>query len=340
MEGKILITGASGFIGSFIVEEALKQGLEVWAAVRKSSSKAYLKDDRIHFIELDLSSENALKTQLKDVLFDYVVHAAGATKCLDVNDFHRINTQGTLHLVNALIATKQPLRRFVFISSLSIMGAIREQQPYTEIKDSDIPQPNTAYGRSKLEAERFFDTLNSSSENTGEDFPYVILRPTGVYGPRERDYFLQVKSISNHLDFAVGFKRQDITFVYVSDVVQAVFLALKKGQTGRKYFLSDGEVYQSSTFSDYVYEELGRPWRLRIMAPIGLLRIITFCGEYWGRWTKKMTALNKDKFNILRQRNWRCDISAARRELGFEPKVQLREGVKLSIRWYKENGWI
>lgn len=336
----ILITGASGFIGSFIVEEALQQGLEVWAAVRKSSSKAYLKDDRIHFIELDLSSEDALKTQLKDMSFDYVVHAAGATKCLDVNDFRRINTLGTQHLVNALIATKQPLRRFVFISSLSIMGAIHEQQPYTEITDGDTPQPNTAYGRSKLEAERFLDTLNSSPENAGEAFPYVILRPTGVYGPRERDYFLQVKSISNHLDFAVGFKRQDITFVYVSDVVQAVFLALKKGQTGRKYFLSDGEVYQSSTFSDYVSEELGRPWRLRITAPIGLLRIITFCGEYWGRWTKKMTALNKDKFNILRQRNWRCDISAARCELGFEPKVQLREGVKLSIRWYKENGWI
>lgn len=336
----ILVTGASGFIGSFIVEEALRQGFDVWAAVRKSSSKAYLKDDRIHFIELNLSSEDALKVQLKDVTFDHVVHAAGATKCLDVNDFYRINTQGTQNLVRALIATNQPLRRFVFISSLSIMGAIREQQPYTEITDSDTPRPNTAYGRSKLEAERFLETLNASSESSGKDFPYVILRPTGVYGPRERDYFMQVKSIKGHVDFSVGFQQQDITFIYVTDVVQAVFLALEKGQTGHKYILSDGQVYQSATFSNYVHEELGRPWWIRITAPLWVLRIVTFCGEYWGRWTKKMTALNQDKYNILRQRNWRCDITPARQELGFEPKVQLREGVKRSVKWYRENGWI
>jgi len=330
---RILITGASGFIGSFIVEEALRKGFETWAAVRKSSSREFLKDERIHFIELNLSSEEDLKRQLADVQFDYVVHAAGVTKCLNAADFRRINTEGTQHLVKALIATHQPLKRFVFISSLSIMGAIREQQPYTEILETDAPQPNTAYGLSKLEAERWLDALNA-------DFPYVVLRPTGVYGPRERDYFLQIKSIKNHTDFAVGFTRQDITFIYVTDVVQAVFLALEKGQTGRKYLLSDGEVYQSATFSDYVHEELGRPWWIRIKAPIWLLRIITFCGEYWGRWTKKMTALNKDKFNILRQRNWRCDISPARQELGFEPQVKLKEGVRRSIRWYKENKWI
>ena len=82
MNPRILITGASGFIGSFIVEEALNRGFETWAAVRKSSSKAFLQDERIHFIELNLSSEAELKQQLKDIQFDYVVHAAGVTKCL------------------------------------------------------------------------------------------------------------------------------------------------------------------------------------------------------------------------------------------------------------------
>lgn len=329
---KILITGASGFIGSHIVEEALQQGYDVWAAVRRSSSREFLQDERIHFIELNLSSQQQLEEQLRSVTFDYVVHAAGATKCLHADDFFRINTEGTKNLVRALLAVGMPLKRFVFISSLSIMGAIREQQPYQEIRDTDTPQPNTAYGRSKLEAERFLDGLCG--------FPYVILRPTGVYGPREKDYFLQVKSIKGHVDFAVGFKRQDITFVYVTDVVQAVFLAMEKGQTGHRYILSDGEVYQSATFSDYVHEELGRPWWIRITAPVWVLRIVTFCGEYWGRWTKKMTALNNDKFNILKQRNWRCDIEPARRELGYEPKVKLQEGVRRSIAWYKENKWI
>ena len=338
---KILITGASGFIGSFIVEEALNRGFETWAAVRKSSSKAFLQDERIHFIELNLSSEAELKQQLKDIQFDYVVHAAGVTKCLHKEDFFRINTEGTKNLVRALLDLQMPLKRFVYISSLSIMGAIREEQPYKEIREQDKAMPNTAYGKSKLEAEQWLVSLNKELEKRNEKLlPYVILRPTGVYGPRECDYFMMAKSIQSHTDFAVGFKQQDITFVYVTDVVQAVFLAMEKGQTGRCYFLSDGEVYQSSTFSDLIRKELGNPWWIRITAPLWLLRIITFCGEYMGHITGKVTALNNDKYNIMKQRNWRCDINPARQELGYEPQVKLEEGVRRSIAWYKKNKWL
>ena len=341
MNPRILITGASGFIGSFIVEEALNRGFETWAAVRKSSSKAFLQDERIHFIELNLSSEAELKQQLKDIQFDYVVHAAGVTKCLHKEDFFRINTEGTKNLVRALLDLQMPLKRFVYISSLSIMGAIREEQPYREIRERDKAKPNTAYGKSKLEAEQWLVSLNKELEKKNEKLlPYVILRPTGVYGPRERDYFMMAKSIQSHTDFAVGFKQQDITFVYVTDVVQAVFLAMEKGQTGRCYFLSDGEVYQSSTFSDLIRKELGNPWWIRITAPLWLLRIITFCGEYMGHITGKVTALNNDKYNIMKQRNWRCDINPARQELGYEPQVKLEEGVRRSIAWYKKNKWL
>jgi nucleoside-diphosphate-sugar epimerase len=328
---KILITGASGFIGSFIVEEALKRGFETWAAVRKSSSREWLKDERIHFIELNLSSKAQLVEQLRGMDFDYVVHAAGVTKCLNKADFHRINTEGTKNLAEALLEVKMPLKRFVFVSSLSIFGAIKEQEPYEEIRESDTPQPNTEYGRSKLEAEQFLATTT---------LPYIILRPTGVYGPREKDYFIMAKSIKGHSDFAVGYKRQDITFVYVKDVVQAVFLALDKGENGRQYFLSDGEVYQSTTFSDLIHEELGRPWWIRTTAPVWVLRIVTFFGEYIGRMTGKVTALNNDKYNILKQRNWRCDIQPAIDELGYKPTVKLEQGVKETIQWYKENGWL
>ena len=347
---QILVTGASGFIGSFIVEEALRQGYETWAAMRKSSSKQFLKDDRIHFIELNLSNQEQLEQQLAGHEFDYVVHAAGVTKCLDTKDFYRINTEGTKNLVNALINLKMPLKRFVYLSSLSIYGAIREQQPYEAIREDDTPQPNTAYGRSKLEAEQWLDSLSpstlhpipeqSSPTRSLSPFPYVILRPTGVYGPRERDYFLMAKSIKQHSDFAVGYKRQDITFVYVQDVVQAVFLACEKGQTGRKYFLSDGQVYQSTTFSNLIRKELGNPWWIRITAPVWVLRVVTFFGDKIGHLTGKISALNNDKYHILKQRNWRCDIQPAIDELGYHPEYTLERGVPLTIKWYKENGWL
>ena len=346
---KILITGASGFIGSYLVEEALNAGMEVWAAVRQSSSRQYLQDSRIRFFHLDLRSDEALSASLDNHVgthgpWDYVVHAAGATKCRTTDDFRRINTEGTLRLARLLVERGALRSRFVFISSLSIVGAVADTpaepsaaQPkglygYPLITDTDTPQPNTAYGRSKWEAEQALADIAGLN--------YVILRPTGVYGPRERDYFLMAKSIKGHTDFSVGYRPQDLTFIYVADMVQAVMLALTNGQTGHKYFLSDGHVYSSRTFSDLIHDELGRPWLLRIKAPLWVLRVVTTVGEYYGRLTGKVSALNADKYHIMRQRNWRCDISAAQRELGYTPRYGLAAGVKLSIKWYKDNGWL
>ncbi len=333
MASKILITGASGFIGSFIVEEALNRGMEVWAAVRSTSSRRYLQDPRINFIELDFGSEERLKEQLDGHDFDYIVHAAGVTKCLNKADFHRVNTEGTRHLVEALLALGMPIKRFVYLSSLSVFGAIHEHQPYADITEHDVPRPNTAYGKSKLEAERYLDSI-------GNEFPYIILRPTGVYGPRETDYFLMAKSIKQHMDFAVGFRRQDITFVYVLDVVQAVFLALDRGMSGRKYFLTDGEVYQSADFSRLLKKAMHAKWVLRVTAPLWVLKVVTFFGEYISRLTRKPIALNNDKYHILRQRNWRCDVEPAVDELGYHPRYNLEKGVEESVAWYKENHWL
>lgn len=330
---KILITGASGFIGSFIVEEALRRGMNVWAAVRPTSSRRYLTDKRINFIELDFSSAERLKSQLKGHTFDYVVHSAGVTKCLHREDFRRVNTEGTKNLVDALLELSMPIKRFVFLSSLSVFGAVCERQPYRDINENDVPRPNTAYGRSKLEAEQYLESI-------GNDFPYIILRPTGVYGPRETDYFLMAKSIASHVDFAVGFRRQDITFVYVKDVVQAVFLAFDRGMSGRKYFLTDGQVYSSTDFSNLLRRELGNPWMVRIVAPIWMLRVITWAGERISRITGKATPLNADKYHILRQRNWRCDVEPAFDELGYHPHYQLDRGVKETVAWYKDNKWL
>lgn len=330
---RILVTGASGFIGSFIVEEALNRGFDTWAAVRSSSSRRYLGDSRINFIELDFDNEEKLTHQLRDHQFDYIVHAAGVTKCLHRDDFYMVNTKFTETLAHAILSSGISLKKFVYLSSLSVFGAVREQQPYTEITDNDSPRPNTHYGRSKMMAEQLLDKLK-------DKLPLVVLRPTGVYGPRERDYFMMAKSIKQHTDFSVGYKRQDITFVYVTDVVEAVFLAMENGQSGRRYFLTDGEVYSSRTFSDYLHEELGNPWWIRMTAPVWMLRIITTLGELWGRITGTITALNNDKYHILKQRNWRCNIEPARRELGYNPKVRLKEGVRLSVEWYKKNGWL
>lgn len=330
---KILITGASGFIGSFIVEEALRRGMETWAAVRPNSSRQYLTDPRIHFLELDMRSVTRAKKALSGHRFDYVVHAAGITKSLHSDDFYRINMGCTRHFVNALIELQMPIKKMVYLSSLSVFGAIKEQQPYTEITDTDTPQPNTHYGRSKLSAEH-------ELENVADQLPWVILRPTGVYGPREKDYFLMVKSIKQHVDFAVGRTPQDITFVYVKDLVNAVFLALESPVRSKAYFVSDGLTYSSTDFSQLIRQQLDYPKVLRIVCPTWLLRIITRIADRWAHLTGRITALNNDKFHILSQRNWRCDIRPIEQELGYKPQYTLSKGVTETIAWYKENHWI
>lgn len=316
------------------MDKALEKGMSVWVAVRPASSRKYLTDKRIHFIHLDFDDCGQMMDAMGGLSFDYVVHAAGVTKCINADDFYRVNTRGTRNLVEALTRLGMPMRRFVYLSSLSVCGNIREEYPHRDIKDTDTPKPNTDYGRSKLESERYLD------EMTSKGLPCITLRPTGVYGPREKDYFLMAKSISRHVDFSVGYKPQTITFVYVLDVVQAIFLALEGGRVGGKYFLSDGKNYSSRDFSDLVRRELGHPWLLRIKAPIWLLRVITFFGEHIGRMTGRISALNNDKYHIMRQRNWRCDISAAEEELGFHPEYDLDRGVRLTISWYRENGWL
>ena len=260
MEKKILVTGASGFIGSFLVEGALERGMQVWAGVRKSSSRKYLQDSRIHFAVLDFTDSDRLASQLEEQKrqhgkWDYIIHCAGVTKCLDKADFEIGNYWATRHFIETLKRLDMLPVNFIYISSLSIFGPIREKD-YSSICETDTPRPNTAYGLSKLHTEEYLKSLTN--------FPYVIFRPTGVYGPRERDYFLMAKSVQQHVDFAAGFKRQDITFVFVKDLVQAIYLAIEKNVTGRAYFVSDGKVYSSHTFSDLIRKELGNPWMLRL----------------------------------------------------------------------------
>lgn len=332
----ILITGASGFIGSFIVEEALERKFGVWAGVRSSSSREYLRNRKIHFLELDFAHPNELRAQLSGHKgtynkFDYIIHCAGVTKCVNKNDFDHVNYLQTKYFVDTLRELNMIPKQFIFISTLSVFGPVQEKT-YAPISENDTPQPNTAYGLSKLKTELYLQSIPG--------FPYVIYRPTGVYGPREKDYFLMAKSIKQHTDFAVGFRRQDLTFVYVKDIVQAVFLGMEKQVSRRAYFLADGKVYNSRTFSDLIRKELGNPFVIRFRCPLIVLKVVSLLAEFWAKRRGTTSTLNSDKYRIMKQRNWQCDIAPAVEELGYTPQYDLERGVKETIAWYKDKGWL
>lgn len=336
MASSILVTGASGFIGSYIVEEAVKRNFSTCAGIRPTSSKQYLKDQNIHFLELDFAHPNKLRAQLSGYKgtynkFDYIVHCAGATKCTNKKDFDRINYVHTKYLAEALIELNMVPKQFIFISTLSVFGPLHEKD-FSPIKEEDVPSPNTHYGISKLKAELYLQNL--------PDFPYVIFRPTGVYGPREKDYYLMARSIKNGMDFSAGTKRQDLTFIYVADLVKAVFLGIEKGVSRRCYFLTDGNVYQSSDFSRLIKKELERNFVFHFKCPLFALKMISLCAEFSSSLVKKSSTLNSDKYNIMKQRNWRCDITPTILELGYKPEYDLERGVKETIAWYKHEKWL
>lgn len=334
---KILITGASGFIGGFLVKEALDRGYEVWAGVRSSSSRANLQDERIRFIDLKYGNPTALTEQLskfacEEGAWDYVIHNAGLTKTLDKQDFFRINAGHTNNLIEALSAAACKPKKFLLMSSLSSYGR-GDEKTFQPIRLDDPQQPDTAYGKSKLEAENIIRRQTY--------FPYVILRPTGVYGPGEKDYFMEIKSVNSGLDFAVGSEPQRITFIYVKDLASVAFLALENEKIlNRHYFVADGDVYTDEQFARMIQDILQKKHVLHARIPLGLVHIACQCSEQVGKLLKKSMTLNSDKYIILKQRNWICDVTPLQDELDFIPEYPLHRGLEESIEWYRKAGWL
>lgn len=329
---KVLIVGAGGFIGGFIADEALKRGYDTWAGVRESTSRRFLKDERLHFVTLDYDDVDALSASLHAALpegerWDWIVYNLGATKCTNFADFNRINVNYLRNFVEALRLSGMMPERFIYMSSLSALGP-GDEKNYEPLNGRMIPQPNTRYGVSKIKAETFLETC--------PDVPWTILRPTGVYGPHEQDYLMMVKSIDRHFDFGVGFRRQMLTFIYVEDLAAAIFDALASDATLKhKYILSEPRAYTQKEFRKIVARELQRSFVVPVRLPMWAVYVASVVAEKVGVARMKPSTLNRDKFRIMRQRNWNCSIEEARKDFGFSPRFSLQEGIRRTVESYR-----
>lgn len=328
MKTKVLITGASGFIGSYLVAEAHRRGYEVWAGVRATSSLKDLPGDAIHCIDLKYNDSDALTSQLTEHVrengaWDYVIHNAGVTKTTRPSDFIRVNAMYTHHLLMALAKANCRPQKFILMSSLSSYGP-GDEKTFRPISLNDPQHPNTAYGKSKLFAENY---VREQSE-----FPYVILRPTGVYGPGDKDYLMEIKSIHSGFDFAVGMTPQRITFIYVKDLACVAFDALENEKVlNRHYFVADGDIYTDTEFARIIQELLQKKHVFRARIPFWLVYVVCVLSEGIGRLIRQPMTLNTDKYKILKQRNWVCNIQPLVEDLNFKPQYNLRKGLEETI---------
>lgn len=330
----ILIVGAGGFIGGFIAAEALRRGFDTYVGVRESTSRRWLTDPRLHFVVLDYDEPEVMMNTLRQAApepggWRYIIWNLGATKCANFQDFNLINFIYPRDFVDILIQEKMVPDKFLYMSSLSAVGPADEKS-YAPITSRTVPDPNTRYGLSKIKTETFLETL--------PDFPWVIFRPTGVYGPHEKDYLMMVKSIDSGWDFSVGFRRQMLTFIYVDDLVTAMFQALASDKTVRhKYIISEDRAYTQKEFRRLTARLLGRKFVIPVRLPLWAVYLASCVAEDTARLRLKASTLNRDKFKIMKQRNWTCDISDARRDFGFDPQFSLERGMAETVRAYLED---
>lgn len=333
---KVLITGASGFIGSTAVDKALELGYDTWAGIRRTSSRKYLSDSRIHFTFLDCLNKEALKNQLSELAeeygkFDYIIHIAGLTKAFHKEDFDNVNHEQTRNLAESLIEIDAVPEAFVLMSSLSALGT-GDEKNYTPISSDHISNPTTAYGKSKLKAENFLKGL--------KDFPYLIIRPTGVYGPRDKDYYILMKAVKSGLSVGAGFKKQVLTFIYSEDLVDVIFTLIDKRLVRKEYIVADGDSYTDTEFNKIVREALNKKHVIRIKFPLFIVKLAAWISEKIAAIFRRVSTLNSDKYRIMKQRNWACDITPLKEDINFVPKYRLKQGVEETVKWYRDQGWL
>lgn len=336
MAKSVLVVGAGGFTGGFICSECSGRGYDTWPAVRATTSRQYLDNPAYRFAVLDFTDSSSLRESLRTALeekgspWDYIIYNLGATKCLRFADFNRVNYQYLQWFTEALKALDAVPEKMLYISSLSAMGKHDEKTcaPYTE---KLVPIPDTRYGASKLKAEMWLATCG---------IPTVILRPTGIYGPRDKDYFLMFKSIRQGIDVTAGFRKQVLTFLYVEDLARACCDALERARAGQTYIVGHPAAHTQKEFRALVKKALGKKAVLPLKLPLWGVKLASTIAEKIGAARGVPSTLNRDKYRIIAQRNWNIDISKAREDFGFSPRIDLEEGVRRCAEWYIAEKWL
>lgn len=332
---KIILTGATGFIGGHIVAAALKHGFDIFCVVRSSSNLERIQLPGVKFLYWHPGEPERLNAEMAAFVHeygqpDYFIHNAGITKSLNPADFDEINARHTQNYAQGCIRNFDSLKRFLLMSSLAAMGP-GDEKTFSPISIHHHPNPNTRYGTSKLKAEKLL------REMTGLKF--VIIRPTGVYGPNEHDYFLYLKSIHHGIEPVVGFSEQHLSFVYVTDLVEAIFLALQKPVEGETFLISDGNNYTGTEYGALARKALHRK-AVRIKIPTSIIRLISHILVTAGKFSGKTPTLNYDKYLTMKALNWTVEISETRKKLDYNPQIDLNTGLILCVQWYRENGWL
>lgn len=326
---KVLVTGGSGFLGSHVAEQLIRDGHSVRALVRKSSNRKFLETlPGIEFAEGSVENRASVDAAMKGV--DAVVHSAGLVKARSEAEFFECNTQGTVNLLEAAIAHAPNLKRFVHVSSLEACGPSLDGKPVPVTQE----KPVTAYGRSKLAAEKECIARK-------DKLPVVILRPAAIYGPRDVEILEAFRAVQRRQYPVIGDGAMFGCYVYGPDCARACIRAIEVDvPSGKIYCVDDGEpMTMAHAMGEVLPAAVGTSPLLRFGIPFPVLKLASIGVETYGRLRKKAVMLTREKVTML-SHHWVCESGETRADLGWQPEVSFRDGARQTAKWYQDNGWL
>lgn len=323
-----LVTGATGFVGRHLVERLQAEGYRVRCLVRSVSRPHWLRSADVEIVRADCTRSETLADAVRGA--DLVFHAASVTWAPRRAAYFQTNAVGTHNLLQACAAHAPSLKRFVFVSSQAAAGPSPADRGLNE---SDVARPISAYGESKLLAERHVSAFR-------DRFPCVIARPSAVYGPRDNNFLPYLRLAKRGLLLEFGAGDRVVSLCHVQDLVAGLLAAVDgQGPSGSVYFLADPQPYGWRDVERTVCRALGVDAR-RLVMPKWSVQALAAVGQVYGAIANRPVQLNAVRVAELLAKTWVCDVTKAQQELGFESRTEMAEGLPQLIRWYQQQHWL
>ena len=322
---KVFLTGATGFVGSHLAEALVRQGHTVTALARRPDQHENLKQIGVTPASGSLENARALTAALAGV--DVIYHVAGATSARNEAEFFAVNEGGTRRLLDAAHQAA-PRARFVYISSQAAIGPSKSGVPSNEDVEA---RPLTPYGRSKLAGELAV---------RGSELAWTIVRPSSVYGPRDREFFKLFQLAKRGLAPVFGSGAQEVSIIHVSDLVALTLAAAGSERGIRQIFHA---AHSEGVLSRDVAKATGAAQgKSPVVIPVpgllaaGVVGVISRLAGLVGQ----TTVLSPERLDEFMAPSWLLDVSKAQRSLGWRATITMQEGMQLTAQWYRENGWL
>lgn len=326
------VTGGTGFVGSHLVEELLRRNIDEVRCLVRTDPK-WLADLDVTYVRGDLSAVETLWEALDGVT--HVYHVAGLTRAPDWDAFHEVNVQGTLNLMGAIRQAAPGVERVLVTSSLAAVGRCDDG---VATEDSPL-QPVSRYGRSKAEMERALKDSHQMESSYWKALPMTVVRPSAVYGPRDRDILDFFRAVKRHLCPVVG-RGPAVSLVHVRDLVGGMVDASHHPDAaGETYFLGSDRPYAWSDIKRAATAALDT-WAVTVPVPGSLVGAVGAAVEAWGQLAGEYPPFNRDKARELQYACTRCSSEKAANHFGYAPDTSLDEGVTETVQWYEDRGWL